>query len=180
MSKMTCKICAGEIPYEDGVQIVQCPYCGSKMSVAEDSFDEAKYSKDMNDYARQNQEADAFLRDLEEKAQRAREESVGELKLVVKRGKSMWSLADGSTYWFIIDNKLDVRVPAMKDDISATVQLPAGSHMVYLQIFAWDDKDCNNVVESLNAIPVYVPKGGVCTVEANRPGMFGKYTMTVV
>jgi len=179
MNKVYCKICGGEISYEAGSEIVRCPYCATTMHISEGAPTKANYQYANEAYARQNQDADAFLRDLEEKAQRAREESVGELKLVVKRGKSMWSLADGSTYWFIIDNQLDVRVPAMKDDISATVQLPAGSHMVYLQIFAWDDKDCNNVVESLNAIPVYVPKGGVCTVEANRPGMFGKYTLTV-
>lgn len=180
MNKTYCKICAGEISYDEGTEIVKCPYCATTMHISEGASAKANYKLNDESAARQNQEAEEFLRDLEQRNQREKEESVGDLKLVVQRGKSMWSLADGSTYWFVIDDQLDVRVPAMKSDISATVTLPAGTHSIYLKIFGWDDKECTKVIESVNAIPVYVPKGGTCTVEANRPGMFGKYTMKIV
>ena len=180
MNKTYCTVCAGEIPYEDGAQIVKCPFCGTTMHVSDGANAHADYHLTNETYARQNQEAEEFLRDLEQRNQRDKEESVGDLKLVVQRGKSMWSLADESTYWFVIDDQLDVRVPAMKNDISATVTLPAGTHSIYLKIFGWDDKACNECIHSVDTIHVYVPKGGICTVEANRPGMFGKYTMKVV
>ena len=180
MENMICEICAGEIPVQSGDQVVKCPYCGSRMQVSYQPASNSGYHVSTAAYARQNQETEQFLRDLDVKNQREKEESVGKLKLIVQRGKSMWSLADESTYWFVIDGTLDVRVPAMKSDISAEVELPAGSHSIYLKIFGWDDKACSDCIHSVDTIHVYVPKGGTCTVTANRPGMFGKYTMTII
>lgn len=180
MSKMLCEICAGEIPYEDDAKIVKCPYCGSKMNVAETTFDEPAYQADFDAYARQNQQVSDFLRQLEDNQNQTKDAGLGTLKLIVPKGKSIWSLADGSTFWFKIDETIDVRVPAMKKEISASVELPFGTHTLSLMTYGYDDKDFTNAIDTVDPINIYVPKNGVCTVTAARTGLFASEKLIVL
>ena len=57
MITFKCKICGGDLEFEQGVSVVECPYCGSKQTLPKldndkraNMYDRANHFRRQNDY----------------------------------------------------------------------------------------------------------------------------------
>ncbi len=105
--------------------------------------------------------------------------------LTVKKGKSMWSMADESTYEFsfceeahVMTETLNHKIVAQKDDVTESVWLAPGEYVVHVRGYSWQDPGCTGSSEDSH-VHVKINKSVRLRLEVERSAMIKKQQVLV-
>ena len=112
-------------------------------------------------------------------------QSMCRIELTVKAGKSMWSMADGTTYEFAFCEEahamtevLNHRIVAQKDDTTENVWLMPGEYIVHVRGYSWQDPGCTGSSEDSH-LHIKINQHVKLRLEVERSGMIKKQQVLV-